>query len=282
MTVFGCNLDPRSGHHPSEAIGPGAPWIRSVPFWQEDLTPWLEAVRAGGGKNLLLLARESRRLGWTDAAFIRHYVHKYGPLMDALQIGNEPDAYLLSEHSPSSWSMRPARLARLLKALWVVLDGLPFDWEFEIVGPGLVSGQPSYVEALDAALSVPSASIWLDTFLDAIAAHLYDPDNANAVITLDAYRAVTNLPIWVTEFGGAVHTETQPHGIFQDEHARAQWVSQRMIALAEWDVPVAIQFSFHDYQGFGLMMKEGAATESYRAFFRCSRELAGTDPANGA
>ena len=140
-----------------------------------------------------------------------------------------------------------------------------------VLGPGLVSGQPSYITELDALTTgALGPETWLGSFVDAIAVDPYAKDAETLGELLDSYAAVTNLPIWITEFGW-----DSP-----DQHERAVWLSHMMIAIEEWSavedgriIPVACHFCFHDYAGFGLM-KEGAATESYAAFFRCSESFA--------
>lgn len=267
---LGVNVDPRHGFRAEDIAAPGVAWVRTVLTPDYALWPWIEDCHAHDLKVLGVIARESFRRGWIYKHAARYYGRHYAPSLetpdsrpetklDAWQIGNEPDL-----RSPSSWAMRPERLGRLLRAFRAALP------DATIIGPGLASGQPSY----------PSRFLpYAGAVLDAIAIHPYGqrptPDfpspawGFGEVQTLvDLYRQVTTKPLWVTEFGG-------PDRDFDDEHQRAQYHSEMLLALSRAGVEVAMVFCWSDAMvpGFGLIDAQGAAKESYAAFFDGARAI---------
>jgi hypothetical protein len=222
--------------------GIGASWQRLVLLERFDLRPYIDACHASGIKLLWVVARESiGDMSYSQAA--RFYADRYGDLLDGLQIGNESDHV-----SPSSWSMSHDDLNNLLFA---------FNQEFPrttIIGPGLVSGDPSFVRGMDLSL------------LDGIAVHPYGqrpgdnddwselPGNFGDVNNLlDRYSAEAGgLPLWITEVGvsttevsrgfQAVYCQDMLTTLYRrDDVAGAFW-----FCLGDWMVP---EFGIFDAAG---------------------------------
>ena len=131
--------------------------VRVVALPNVDLTSWIDEAHGLGIKALLVIARESiADMSFDDAA--RMYSERY-PFIDFVQPGNEPDHV-----SPSSWTLTPQDLNRLLVAFRAMFPTTT------LVGPGLVSSHPEYLNG-----------VALD-LVDAIAIHPYGqrPNNAES------------------------------------------------------------------------------------------------------
>lgn len=237
-----------------------AQWLRVVLKPEYDLTPWIADAHRLGLNVLGVVARESITDGdpfieWADA-----YHERYGDSLEAIQCGNESD-----HESPSSWTMTPAELNDLLAA---------FNARFQdttIVGPGMVSGDPHYLDAVDLDL------------LDGIAVHPYGqrpdngdwselPGNFGAVgRLLDSYR-YHGKDIWVTEIGVST-TECSPE--FQARYCEAML---KALSLRK-DVPVVCWFASDDLMvpEFGLFDVNGKPKPAAAAFMRVAKE---TEPVN--
>lgn len=205
----------------------GARWIRLVLKPEHDLTDWIQDAHRRGLKVLGVIARESMRDDdwWGMCA---EYGARY-PMLDAVQPGNEPD-----HESPSSWTMAPSDLNDLLAAANVGFpDGMT------IVGPGLVSGQPSYLDAVDLDL------------VDALAIHAYGrrPDNlqnwdevpgnfGTLAELFDSYRRFQK-PLWCTEWGVSTDQVSEE---FQSRYVEAMMKAFKL----RTDVPVSIYFCVDD------------------------------------
>lgn len=248
---------PRDGSIPAQtAAFLGARWLRVVLLPDVDLTPWIEDAHARKLKVLGVIARESLVGRYDETAFL--YAARYGNL-DAVQGGNESD-----HHSPSSWDMEPSDLNDLLAAINLHFPHTP------IVGPGLVSGNPHYLDAVDLDL------------VDAISVHPYGrwPNNqdwselpggfGSIAGLLDAYR-YHGKPIWITELGVSTH---QVSAEFQ-----ARYVSECVKSLKlRTDVPVVCWFALHDHDGFGLQRDDGSLKPSATAFLTASGHHSEPEP----
>lgn len=281
MTDLGLNL-PADARIPAQAAWfLGARWTRVVAKPDVDLRPWMRDAKARGLKILLVIARESfsqpfeQEERWTMDEWLaslqgewsipvgvsalpylatcQHYAGLYGGLVDAVQGGNEAD-----HESPSSWTMSPSDLNGLLLAI-----NTAFGAEMYVVGPGLVSGNPEYMNGVDLDL------------LDAIAVHPYGqrpdalqdwsetPGNFGTVAgLLDSYRRFQK-PIWVTEVGVST---TQVSEDFQARYCEAMMRSLKLRA----DVPVAMWFCHDDLMvpEFGLMRESEFPKPAATAFAR--------------
>ena len=167
----------------------GAEWVRLVLKPDRDDSRIFDYIHAHEMKILGVIARESlrgdTREGWRWAA--RHYSARYGHILDALQVGNEPDLV-----SPSSWTKSASDCSHMC-AIFKDAFSIP------IIGPGLASGQPS----------------WLDNFnldnVDAIAFHPYGKWPLDVPVKGDwGYGPLSDHlsgygyyheHLWVTEYG---------------------------------------------------------------------------------
>lgn len=133
MASLGLNVDRTGRHDPAWIRATGATWLRIVAMPGLDLSDYFKRCRAAGLKILLVLARESG--GGYD-----NYQRLYGSLVDAVAVGNEPDA---APNSPSSWTMPQGQFVSLGKAARTAFPHMP------LVTAGLVSGQPDWLANLD-------------------------------------------------------------------------------------------------------------------------------------
>ncbi len=232
----------------------GARWIRVVLLPDVDLTPWITDAHARGLKVLGVIARESTLddMGYPSLAVL--YGGRYAGLIDAIQCGNESD-----HESPSSWTMAQGDLNDLLAA---------FNREFPdttIVGPGLASGNPHYLDAVDLDL------------VDAIAVHPYGrwPNNGDwselpggfgsIAELLDQYR-YHNRPIWITELGVSTHQVS--------EEFQARYVEECLKSLKlRTDVPVVTWFCADDamVEEFGLFDINGSPKVASTSFMKVAK-----------
>lgn len=171
----------RAGEHAPESVRTlGVTWIRIVALPALDLSDYFRRCRQSGLKVLLVLARESGQ-DW------QAYVDRYAHVVDAVQVGNEPDLA-----SPSSWSMTQAdfvQLGQLAREL--------FGPAMPLVTAGLASGHPEWLQGVDLA------------WADAVAVHPYLKDAPNPSdledlpdvnVLLDQYKAFGK-PLIVSEWG---------------------------------------------------------------------------------
>lgn len=182
MSELGINVAARAEQSPGDIAALGATWARCVALPGVDLSNWIRGCHDRGVRVLLVLASESIGQapgGWVGA--IDHFAERYLGLADAWQVGNEPD-----HESPSSWTMKAADLNQLLKSARDVLGVGSF-----LVGPGLVSGQPSWVQHINLDL------------VDALAFHPYAklPGTLELDRMIAGYQAASNgKPLWITEY----------------------------------------------------------------------------------
>lgn len=196
MASIGVNIA-RDGSTSFDAIGGfNVSWVRIVAMPGIDLSDYFRALRAAGIKILLVLARES---GGDYAGYQR----RYGALVDAVEVGNEPDLA-----SPSSWSMTQAELVSLGHAVRT-----SFPRPFPLVVGGLASGHPEWLDGVDL------------SWADAIGIHPYGktpsetwphPGWGTGVMgpLLDGYVPFGK-PLLVTELGLSTSEVSEP---FQAEY----------------------------------------------------------------
>jgi hypothetical protein len=216
----------------------GATWVRLVALPDVDLTPALRAYRALGIRVLLVLARES---GVDYAA----YRDRYAGLVDALEVGNEPDL-----DSPSSWTMTQAELGALgrsARAIWPTAT---------LVLGGLASGQPSWLDGVDLG------------WCDAVAVHPYLKDSTpgndvpDVGELLDGYRAYGK-PLVISEWGWWGDDEERGAVEVRD---MARW------AASTGDVELFCYFCLGDWMvpPFGLYRADGTAKPAADYFMGAS------------
>lgn len=260
---LGINANPAQGFSPQELKDLGAQAVRFPIRLDFDYKPFIREAQALGLEIRPVLARESFRPG--------HYLegmktyHRRYPSVNTWQVGNESD----QKGSASSWYLTPSSLSRLLSSARSA-----FGADAVLVAAGMVSGQPEYLDRVDLSEA------------DALAIHPYGQRGwddfprpgwgfGNVADLLDLYRRF-NKPLWVTEFGGEA-------ALFRDEHERAQYLSNMVIALNEAGVVEADYFCYSDLMvdSFGLLDQEGNPKESYAAFLGATGYLAagsGTTP----
>jgi hypothetical protein len=238
----------------------GAKWLRVVLKPEYDLTPWILDAHGRGMSVLGVIARESLAGPYDETAAL--YKDRYGDLFEALQPGNEPDHY-----SPSSWTMLPDDLNNLLAA---------FNQHFPdavIVGPGLVSGNPHYLDAVDLDL------------VDYVALHPYGrrpnddfewqgtPGNFGTVSELlDAYD-YHDVRYWITEIGVS--------SIEVSQTFQARYCEAVLTTLArDPRVENAMWFASDDAQvaEFGLYDDQGNPKPAAAAFIRAAGAIPIPDP----
>ena len=234
----------------------GARWIRVVLKPEYDLTPWITEAHRLGLKVLGVIARESLvNDSYNDTAAM--YSARYGHMLSAVQAGNESD-----HSSESSWTMEPSDLNDLLAAV-------NLHWaNTTIVGPGLVSGNPHYLDAVDLDL------------VDAIACHPYGrfpnttedwsetPGHFGTVAQLlDSYR-YHGKRLWVTEWGVSTDQVSEE---FQSRYVEAMMKSLKLRS----DVEVQCYFCADDNMvpEFGLFDDQGNQKPAAAAFIRAANSI---------
>jgi hypothetical protein len=255
MGALGINVTRDGSCAPAAVAGLGAKWVRAVAMADVDLTEWIRQLASVNVHTLLVVARES--VGdRTFAQTARLFGERYGSIVSAWQLGNEPD-----HESPSSWTLPGPRLSELAREFRAVLPG-----GARIITGGLVSGHPGYLDSVDLGL------------FDAIAIHPYgrrptrdwpNPTWGTGYVgdLLELYAPIRK-PIWITEVG-----------ISSDEvgeQLQADYVERIGCCLAErTDVAVTFHFCMHAYQGFGVVRPNGAEKPACAAFRRaCSHAAA--------
>lgn len=237
MAAIGLNVRADGSLDPSRLRGLNASWIRLVAIPEYDLREYFEQCRQVGLKILLVFAKESGE----DYA---EYFERYGALVHAIQVGNEPDL-----ESDSSWTMSRDELRALglrVRKAW--------PKPFPLLCGGLASGHPSWLSDLD-----------LD-WCDYLAVHPYAKDSANpndvedqpdVQDLLEAYRPFGK-PLVVTEWGWP-----------SDEEPRA---SEEVWDLVSWaadtsKIEAFFYFAAHgDVGAFGLWKEDGRAKKKAKAF----------------
>jgi len=160
----------------TELHAAGADGVRLVAFNTDQFFSYQRMLERHGLTTAVVLARESfpdddyqSWAGW--------YVARCTPTYWIL--GNEPDAYLLPEPSPSSWSMQPLEFADFWHQAALGICQVQLDAVLCVAG--LVSGAAWWAENLKPLLN-PEPDCW--------SVHPYSkgPDEARAL--LRAYKAV--------------------------------------------------------------------------------------------
>jgi hypothetical protein len=249
------NADPKHRFSPRAIADLGVPVDRFLYRYGRDYRAFAAGLeRFGMWPPLLIVTSEAftaRELATQDWVPGLRRIARHYPRLTAVQLGNEAD----QPRSTSSWYLPGPTLSALYRAareVWPVGCGVT------LVGAGLVSGNPAYLEDVDLAP------------LDAIAVHPYgkyphheEPEYDLGTL-IRAYQAqAPGYPIWLTELG-AEHTWFKGA---KAEHARAVWHSEMLVALDELGVALAAVFCYSDkmHPGFGLVKGDGAPYESFAA-----------------
>ena len=268
--MFATNADPYhyQGHEPA-MLGmlhqTGAEGFRAVLRPSVDLRPALTLAKSAGVFTLGVVAKESLPPDWNPddwgsreyEAIAAEYADGYADLLDAVQVGNEPDIV-----SPSSFTLWPSEICDMGRAFRA---HFPSAW---LVGPGLASGNPGYLDDFD-----PEE---VRAIFDAMAVHVYGltpgaypwPSWYFGVLDLTGYAARAQrwgLPLWVTEYGAKVEDFLSDSGgdVVLATKRRAEWSQHMTYALRRQPgVERIFHFCLDDamVDGFGAF-RFGAETE---------------------
>jgi hypothetical protein len=248
--LLGTNVGHSSKYKPNRIADLGLNIARIVLTPERIHNDYLNDARNCSVELLGVIARES--LGtMTPLQAAEFYVAQY-PTLKYWQIGNESDHV-----SDSSWTQSKAELNELLD-VFVSTIRLKIP-HAKIYGPGLVSGQPDYLDGVN-----------LDG-LDAICVHPYAqwPDTVGNL--LNGYRRFEK-PILITEFGWP-----EP-----DWKAQGEWFESMLYAMRDAGVIGMINYCWDDEQNphFGLVsegLRKPAAT-AFKRFALETREIADPNP----
>lgn len=228
----GANVDRRGSYDVAELATAHVKVVRLPLLPDFDARPWMMRCRETGLEIMAVIDSDSvAGQEWADAAAT--YARKYADLVNYWQPGNEPD-----HESPSSWTLAPADLNRLLR---VFRDALPDAY---LIGPGLVGGEAKvrYLDGVDLSL------------VDAIALHPYGrrpaPDWPNPtwgtgyvddLLAIYGRHLNWSKPFWITEVGLSVSEVSTA--------LQAEYVKQMFPKLAEWKTVGALWFCWSDWMG---------------------------------
>jgi hypothetical protein len=259
--ALGMNVDAIGTYRAADLAAAGVKWARLVALPEVNAIFYLDELRDAGINTLLVLASESfHNAPWDEMC--REYAHRYHGRIDAVQVANEPDI-----ESPSSWTMHPNDLNRLL--------GYARDAfrQTILVGPGLASGQPQWVENIDLSL------------IDALGVHPYGQNVPNwgespygfdghIGLLLNGYQRSSGKPLWVTEWGANANE--------LGEERAAEYVEYMLDYLRDRvDVATAFYFCWHSRMvpKFGLLREDDSRSPSYDAFVSVSGGPLAVEPA---
>lgn len=248
MTTLGINVR-ADGYHRADWIRmTGATAARVVLKREYDLRRWAADCRERGVSLLWVYARESGDGFDSELEAIQFYARWYAGLMDAVQVGNEPDL-----ESPSSWTLSPAELSDLGWTARYVMPDTP------LVCAGLASGQPGWLADVDL------------RWCNALGIHLYAKDAPNpddvedlpdVTATASAYAAY-GLPLWMTEWGW-----------WTDDEARGGEETRDMLAWAQTSGLLERYFHFCAddtmVPPFGLYRADGSRKPAGDEFLRAA------------
>lgn len=236
---------------PDEIAEAGASGIRLVAFDNPDFFAYAEKCLGWGLEVGVVLARESFP---TDdfAGFAAFYAERLTPTL--WSCGNEMDAYLLGEASPSSWKLRPAEYAY---GLWhpvahTIRDRQP---EAKVVVGGLVSGQPWWASGLKPLLD-PAPWGW--------DAHPYGKPAAEAEALLQLYSEATDGDRWC---------------VLEWDRPAAEIAEY--LAMLRRTVVYDAQFCYSDSMvpGFGIVDENGEPKPEYWAYQKaCTEDPVAAEP----
>jgi hypothetical protein len=235
----------------------GADGVRLVAFDSPEFFAYAGDLLAAGLTVAVVLARES--FGDDDyAGWASFYAERIAPTYWI--IGNEMDAYLLPEPSPSSWKMTPQEYADFwFLAGTMIRERQP---DAKLVIGGLVAGQPSYLDEVLPLLDPPP---W------GVDVHPYGKSAGEAGELFDLYRttvAPAELRALLASYGEVLEA----------------WGGERRLLVLEWWRPAeeiaeyeamlraetgwATWFCWSDgmVPGFGLVNEDGILKEEGLAF----------------
>ena len=221
---LGINVAGRAEYRASDIAALGSTWARCVLYPDTQIQGWIQGCHDRGVRVLGILGSESigtDPAGWVGK--IDHYATLYLDLIDAWQVGNEPDGT-----GESSWTMTPWSFSALLKEARGVLGSRSY-----LVAAGMVSGQPGWLKDVD--LSP----------VNAIACHPYAkwPGTDDLDYMLEGYAGYGK-PLWVTEY-----------------HARTIGMAAALRDDPRLTVAMAFCYSDQMVDGFGLIESKPALAD---------------------
>lgn len=252
MAHIGINVARDGSISPSLVRSLGATWIRVVATHDNNLRAYLQACRDVGLRVLMVLARESFADTLSKDARLRQYDDLYRELVDAWQVGNEPDL-----ESESSWTMPQQEFVQLGQLTRLRMPAA------HLVAGGLASGQTNWLAGVDLA--------WADSV--GVHPYLKDARNPNDLEDLqdvqdllaDYQDKVGSLPLVITEWGW-----------WGDEERRATEETRDMIAWAAGTLDIGAFFYFCASDTmvppFGLVSADGGEKDRATAFRVASRQ----------
>lgn len=240
MAAIGLNVARDGSHAPSLIRSLGATWLRVVAMAEHDLTGYFQECRAAGLRILLVLARES----FSQQGALTLYRDRYGALVDAIQVGNEPDL-----ESESSWTMTPGELAALGRDVRRVFPTMT------LVHGGLASGHATWLDGADL------------SWCDAIGVHAYLKD-APSPGDLEDLPDVPVLLADYQRFGKRLLVTEW--GWWDDAEPRASEETRDMVTWAGSVSTIDVLFYFCIADSmvppFGLLRTDGREKPRARAF----------------
>lgn len=210
----------------------GMGFVRLVAFKNQAFLDYYTALRRYGIQVAAVLGRESFSEQPDYEAEARDYATWLAADPPAWWVcGNEMDAYVLAEPSPSSWSMEPAVYSYVAHQMIAGIRSVLPD--ARICVGGLVSGQADWLHW----------GVTLGGQFDAIDVHPYGKDADEARALLHAYRNAYELPLLVLEW-----------------HRPAEEIVS-FLAMLRRETRGSCWFAFHDgmVPGFGLYDANGEA-----------------------
>lgn len=250
----GLNLtnDP-TPYDPEQIALSGAKWVRFVGEEKFNNIDYIKECKKYGLSTLMVMTSDSK-VGpdWDSTA--KFYYQNYGDLVDAFQIGNEPD-----DKNPNGFAAMLQGPKEFSKLLLTFRINMPNKF---LVAGGMNNNPPKFLQDVDL------------QWVDAVGAHPYGqglPDwpspfywaRGHIGLVIDNYKRYMPIPkpIWITEFGmseQAIGKENAPLFIYKE----------LVYLIKRGDIDKAFFFCFSDNinPGFGLVDSEGKPKDSYHYF----------------
>ena len=253
--MIGVCVPKDGGVSPTEILDTGARWVRFSADQRHRQAEYARDCHRAGLKVFVTLDSDSMINFGTIDQMAAYYANTFTGWIDAIGIGNEPDG-TGAESSREGYNTLHAK-ARALRR--------EFGTTTVLVGPGLVSGDPGWLDGFDLSL------------VDAIDVHLYasaPPDWQDKMTgyvddKLHRYRVKLEelgqpgMPIYMSEIG---ISSDETGELRQAEYCldMMTWADASGLVMACW-------FAYHDWAGFGMVRDDGSPKPAYDAFRRAAR-----------
>ena len=185
--LLGINTSGDGSVDPAVLAAAGTRWVRCVVRENHDILEWISTLLHTHNIETLLVGDGSpESLGTDEATWtarMEAFKAQYGGLVKTWQFGNEPDNQ--DPNSIASWTMPQEMYNRLLTTARAVFPRP----EFTLIGAGLDSGQPGWLDGVELEL------------IDVLDLHPYAklPDTPELLDMLNGYRG-RKQPIWCSEY----------------------------------------------------------------------------------